>query len=197
MSKAVDKIYSSVKTLKSFRTNLSFDSDEDDDRKKTMSKKDNTNDLFSIDEYNQKENCTYYNLGTIPMSQKCYTCSICDQTNQSEEKYICQFCYLNCHKPCRDSRDKKKHERLGFVNDKMPTENKDFKGIKEFYCLCGHEYKHKPTTPIFKEFSHCDLLKLDKALNLENFRCVTHNIQICCVCSVQCHNKCRIEKKKD
>ena len=86
--------------------------------------------------------------------------------------------------------------KLEFLHDKIYHEEKDYKGIKEFYCLCGNEYKHKPPTPIINEFGPCDLIKLDKALKLENFFCQTHNIQICCVCSVQCHNKCKIVKAK-
>ncbi len=184
MSKVNDRIYSSVKTLKTFGTNLSFDSDEDDDKNKKMYKKDNTNVLFSIEEYLQKENCTSYNLGTLPIQQKCYTCSIC---NPSEDKYICNFCYLNCHQSCRDANSS---------HDKLYHEKIDYKGIKEFYCICGNEYKHKPEATIIIEHGPCNLLELDKALKLDNYHCETHNIQICSVCYVQCHSNCKIRIDK-
>ena len=121
------------------------------------------------------------------MPQQCYTCSIC---NQTEDKYICKYCYTICHQICRDTKKKK----MEAIHTKIHIEQKDYKGIKEFYCLCGSEYKHKPPPDIIVEFGPCDLIKLDEALKLENFFCETHKIQICCVCSVQCHNKCVITK---
>ena len=186
--KAQDRIYSSVKTLKSYGTNLSNDSDYDEQKKKTINK-DNTNISFSIDEYLKNENCTSFNLGTLPIRQQCYTCSICSQL---EDKYICKNCYINCHQQCREIKKKK----MESFHDKIYTVEKDYKGIKEFYCLCGNEYKHDPPNPIINEFGPCDLIKLDKALKLENFFCENHNIQICCVCSVQCHNRCKVRKTK-
>ena len=185
-SKGQDRIYTSVKTLKSYATNLSFDSDDDDKKNKKITK---SNISFSIQDYIKRGNCTSFNLGTLAMPQHCYTCSIC---NQAEDKYICQYCYKNCHQICRD----KKKEKLEAILHKISAEEKDYKGIKEFYCLCGNEYKHNPPTPVINEFGPCDLIKLDMALKLENFFCQTHQIQICCVCSVQCHNKCQITKTK-
>ena len=182
-----DRIYTSVKTFKSYGTNLSFDSDDEEDLRKKRLKRNSMNLTFEIDEYLKIENCTSYNLGTLPMSQKCYTCSICNQ-NEDNKKYICEYCYNNCHKVCRDL----KKEKLDAINNKNITYEKDYQGIKEFYCLCGNEYKHNPPSPIINEFGPCDLIKLDKALKLGNFFCETHQIQICCVCSVQCHNNCKI-----
>ena len=75
--KAQDRIYSSVKTLKSYDSNLSLDSD-DDDKNKTRINRGNINVSFSIDEYLKKENCTSFNLGTMPIPQQCYACSICN-----------------------------------------------------------------------------------------------------------------------
>jgi hypothetical protein len=181
-----DRIYSSVKTLKSYGTNLSYDSDDEDKKKKRINK-DNINISFAIDEYLKNDNCTLFNLGPIAMPQQCYTCSIC---NQTEDKYICKYCYTICHQICRDTKKKK----MEAIHTKIHIEQKDYKGIKEFYCLCGSEYKHKPPPDIIVEFGPCDLIKLDEALKLENFFCETHKIQICCVCSVQCHNKCVITK---
>ena len=187
--KAQDRIYSSVKTLKSYDTNLSYDSDEDDDKKKKKVNKDNINETFPIEEYLKKENCTSFNLGTLPMPQKCFVCCIC---NRSEDKYICEYCYKNCHEICREMKQKK----LEAINNKITFGDHDYKGIKEFYCLCGSEYKHNPPTPFISEFGPCDLIKLDKALKLENFFCENHKIQICSVCYAQCHNKCVITKSQ-
>ena len=190
--KAQDKIYASVKTLKSYASNLSFDS-EDEDKKKKRINKDNINLSFAIDEYLKNDNCTSFNLGPLAIPQQCYICSICNQQNQTEDiKYICKYCYDNCHQVCRQI----KRKRLENVNSKINFEQKDYIGIEEFYCLCGCEYKHKPPDFIIYDFGPCDLLKLDKALNLENFFCETHQIQVCCVCSVQCHNNCIITKTK-
>ena len=162
--KAQDRIYSSVKTLKSYDTNLSYDSDEDDDKKKKKINKDNTKIIFPIKEYLKKENCTSFNLGTLPMPQKCFVCCIC---NRIEDKYICEYCYKNCHEICREIKKKK----LEAIDNKISFGDHDYKGIKEFYCLCGNEYKHNPPTPFINEFGPCDLIKLDKALSLENFYC--------------------------
>ena len=187
--KAQDRIYSSVKTLKSYDTNLSYDSDEDDDKKKKKGNKDNNNTTFPINEYLKKENCTSFNLGTLPMPQKCFVCSICSRI---EDKYICEYCYINCHEVCREMKKKK----LEAIDNKISFDERDYKGIKEFYCLCGNEYKHNPPKPFISEFGPCDLIKLDKALKLENFFCENHKIQICSVCYAQCHNKCVITKSQ-
>ena len=50
--------------------------------------KDEANALFSINEYLQKENCTIFYIGTLPVMQKCYICNIC---NPQEDKYICHI----------------------------------------------------------------------------------------------------------
>ena len=183
-----DKIFSSVRTLKTFNTELSFDDDEDS--KKKINIDDKTNAIFSIPEYFQKQNCTIFYIGALSISQKCYTCQIC---NPPEDKYICEFCYFNCHQVCREQK-KKKMEII--TQAKSYIEEKDYKGIQEFFCICGREYKHKPPNAIINEFGPCALMILDRALKLDNFYCEVHGIQICCVCSVQCHQKCKIVKNK-
>ena len=101
--KKQDRIYFSVKTLKSYGTNLSYDSDDEEKTKKKYNKN-NINLCFSIDEYLKNDNCTSFNLGVLPMHQHCYICPIC---NQSRDKYLCAFCYKNCHQICRDIKKKK------------------------------------------------------------------------------------------
>ena len=186
--KSHDKIYSSIKTLKTFNTELSFD--DDYEKGKEINNNDKTNALFSIYEYFQKESCTLFFIGAISVFQKCYTCPIC---NPQEDKYICEFCYFNCHQICREL----KKQKLDIVDkEKTCIEEKDYKGLKEFFCFCGREYKHKPPNSFINEYGPCDLIKLDKALKLDNFYCEDHKILICCVCSTKCHNKCKITKTK-
>ena len=182
MSKAHDKAYQQVKTYKSFGTHISSD-DDDDDKERNIYNKDEANALFSINEYLQKENCTIFYIGTLPVMQKCYICNIC---NPQEDKYICEYCYINCHNICR----KLKKEKCENINNE-----KDYKGIKEFYCICGREYKHNPPYPLINEHGPCDLIRLDQVLKLNNFYCENHKLRICCICSVKCHNKCKIVTK--
>ena len=47
---------------------------------------------------------------------------------------ICYFCYLNCHQSCRDANSS---------HDKLYHEKIDYKGIKEFYCICVRYEKFK------------------------------------------------------
>ena len=84
----------------------------------------------------------------------------------------------------------------GIIQGWTYINEKDYKNSKEFFCICGSEYKHKPPIPTINDFGPCDLMKLDKALKLDNFYCEIHNIPICCVCSIQCHNKCELKKSK-
>ena len=110
-----DKIFSSVRTLKTFNTELSFDDDEDS--KKKINIDDKTNAIFSIPEYFQKQNCTIFYIGALSISQKCYTCQIC---NPQEDKYICEFCYFNCHQVCREQKKKKMGEN---INTNLPMQS--------------------------------------------------------------------------
>ena len=188
--KADDKIYKSIKTLKSFGTELSFD----DNNETKIDNKNEVNASFSINEYFQKIECTLFYIGAIPVNQKAYRCSICNPPEDKFIKYICEFCYNDCHKICR----KLKEEKDGMLmKEKVSIEIKDYIGFKEFFCVCGKEYKHIPPIPTISEFGPCDLMKLDEALKLENFYCENHNIKICSICSVQCHKKCKIIKSKE
>ena len=188
-SKEHDKAFGTIKTLKSFGTQLSYDEEEESEKKKVKNKYVG-NDIFSINEYIQKSNCTLFYIGAIPIKQKCYICSIC---NTQEDKYMCEFCYYNCHKICRQMKEKKLEQ---VSQEKTYSEEKDKKGIEEFFCKCGNDYKHTPPIPMINDFGPCDLIKLDKALKLDNFYCDTHKLFICCVCSVQCHKTCKITKTK-
>ena len=102
-AKEHDKAFGTIKTLKTFGTELSYDEDEESQKKKEKNKY-VENDIFSINEYIQKANCTLFYIGALPITQKCYICSIC---NPQEDKYICEFCYYNCHQICRQMKEKK------------------------------------------------------------------------------------------
>ena len=140
-------------------------------------------DTFKIEEdYLTKEGCTSMILGPEPIMQNCYICSIC---NPEKNHYICKYCYNTCHLYCRrndNSNSEKLKEENNFLND------------KEFGCYCGIRLKHKPDKIIRKELISCNLIELDNVLDIDNFFCETHNINICCICSVTCHKDCQITK---
>ena len=53
---------------------------------------------FDISKFLLKKYCTSLYFGTEKIKQQCYICEIC---NPSQDKKICEFCYLNCHSQCR------------------------------------------------------------------------------------------------
>ena len=70
----------------------------------------------------------------------------------------------------------------------------EFKWEKEFACFCGNKLKHRPELPQKREQKICDLIVLDQSLEVGLFFCETHQLSICCVCSVECHKRCQIRK---
>ena len=140
-------------------------------------------DTFDIDEdFLNKDGCTAVTLGLEPMPQRCYVCSICDV---KKEHYICNYCYLRCHEKCR---------LLEGVDSPKSKEENNYLGDKEFACYCGNILKHK----VFKipkiSLIPCSMVQLDEALGVNMFYCNTHQKTLCCVCSVECHKKCKITK---
>ena len=140
-------------------------------------------DTFDIDEdFLNKDGCTAVTLGLEPMPQRCYVCSICDI---KKEHYICNYCYLRCHEKCR---------LLEGVDSPKSKEENNYLGDKEFACYCGNILKHK----VFKipkvSLIPCSMVQLDEALGVGMFYCNTHQKLLCCVCSVECHKKCKIIK---
>ena len=133
------------------------------------------------EEYLNLDECTAINLGPEKIYQKCFVCSIC---NPKKDHYICKFCYTKCHQKCRNIL-------------KIEPKQEDSKGEKEFACYCGNKLKHKPEETQKQEQKTCDLIVLDKSLEIGLFFCETHKLSICCVCSVECHKKCRIRKYKN
>ena len=107
-----------------------------------------------------------------------FICPIC---NPKKNLYICKFCYNKCHQKCRDITGIQKKEE-------------DYRGKKNFACYCGLKLKHEIKEVKKKEKKICDLIILDQSLKVGMFFCENHQISICCVCSVECHKKCKIKK---
>ena len=147
--------------------------------------KDNNNNnninKFNIEDYLPLDECTAMNLGPERIYQKCFICRICSPKN---DHYICKFCYFKCHQKCRNIL-------------KIEQKQEDFKGDKNFACYCGNKLKHKPEDPQKQELKTCDLIVLDRSLEVGLFFCETHKLSICCVCSVECHKKCKVRKYKE
>ena len=136
---------------------------------------------FDISKFLLKKYCTSLYFGTEKIKQQCYICEIC---NPSQDKKICEFCYLNCHSQCRSIKS---------YNSELSKEI-DKKKIKKdiFFCSCGIINKHKPKLGDKSELISCNLIQLDKILNVNSVFCKTHQCQICCICSVTCHKECNV-----
>ena len=128
--------------------------------------------------YLKLEECTAMTLGNEKIYQKCFICPIC---NPKKNLYICKFCYNKCHQKCRDITGIQKKEE-------------DYRGKKNFACHCGLKLKHEIKDVKKREKKICDLIILDQSLKVGMFFCENHQISICCVCSVECHKKCKIKK---
>ena len=140
-------------------------------------------DTFDIDEdFLNKDGCTAITLGLEPMPQRCYVCSICDV---KKEHYICNYCYLKCHEKCRLLEGKE--------SPKSKEEN-NYMGDKEFACYCGNILKHKVLKIPKISLIPCSMIQLDETLGINVFYCATHQKTLCCICSVECHKKCKIIK---
>ena len=136
-------------------------------------------DKFIIESsYLKLQECTAMTLGQIKIYQKCFICPICDP---KKSNYICKFCYNKCHQKCRDF-------------TKIPKKEEDYKGKKNFACYCGFNLKHEINEIKKIEKRICDLIVLDESLKVGMFYCENHQINICCVCSIECHKKCTIKK---
>ena len=133
-----------------------------------------------IDDYLSKDQCTSLSFGLEPISQLCYVCPIC---NPKRDKKLCKFCYDTCHEICR--------EREPENSEKLIQDLNELKG-ETFSCYCGLKLKHKPEPPERKELVPCNMMQLDQVLSVKSIWCKTHNIQVCCICSVTCHKKCKI-----
>ena len=153
---------------------------EDNNKTKEKKEKDKKEkEKFVIElSYLKLEECTAMTLGNEKIYQKCFICPIC---NPKKNLYICKFCYNKCHQKCRDITGIQKKEE-------------DYRGKKNFACHCGLKLKHEIKDVKKREKKICDLIILDQSLKVGMFFCENHQISICCVCSVECHKKCKIKK---
>ena len=153
-----------------------------EDKKQKKKEKNEEEYKFIIEEeYLTLDECTAMTLGPETIFQKCFVCPFC---NRKKDHYLCKFCYYKCHQKCRSIA-------------KTDPKQEDFKGEKEFACFCGNKLKHRPELPQKREQKICDLIVLDQSLEVGLFFCETHQLSICCVCSVECHKRCQIRKNKE
>ena len=161
------------------------ESQKNEEKKNKKSKKNDINNeeiKFIIEEeYLPFDECTAITLGPVTLFQKCFVCPYCSPKN---DHYLCKFCYYKCHQKCRNI-------------EKTDPKQEDFKGEKEFACYCGNKLKHRPIEHQKIDQKICDLIILDTSLEVGQFYCETHQLSICCVCSVECHKRCRVRKYKD
>ena len=160
--------------------NQEIKSDNKDKEKEKEKASENKEKFIIESNYLKLVECTAMVLGTEKIYQNCFVCPIC---NPKKNNFLCKFCYNKCHQKCRDITKIKKKEE-------------DYKGKKNFACYCGIKLKHEILEIKKKEKRNCDLIVLDQSLKVGTFFCETHQISICCVCSVECHKKCIIKKHK-
>ena len=143
-----------------------------------------------------KEKCTTYYFGSNPISQKCYKCSDCFRKKNLK---ICQFCYEYCHSVCRSSNIIYSQSReLGQqVIHEEQDPNIPLFTILEFTCECGLKLKHKPPKKATINIVPCNMMRLDQVLEVPKFHCLTHDIPVCCICSVLCHKNCQFDTGKE
>ncbi len=151
------------------------------------------NNLLDITNYNKQyyiynkeylnKYCTSFYFGYNLIKQNAYLCYKCDPT-----KKICKYCYESCHKNCK-------------INNNI---NKEILQPCEFSCNCGNSYKHliidKPSINnddnlLNIEINYninCEFIKFDNENHLNYYFCVNHNVNICNICSIICHNNCNL-----
>ena len=171
---------SSREIIKNPEHNQEIKSDNKDKEKEKEKASENKEKFIIESNYLKLVECTAMVLGTEKIYQNCFVCPIC---NPKKNNFLCKFCYNKCHQKCRDITKIKKKEE-------------DYKGKKNFACYCGIKLKHEILEIKKKEKRNCDLIVLDQSLKVGTFFCETHQISICCVCSVECHKKCIIKKHK-
>ena len=144
-------------------------------------------DNFKLEEFKQKDKCTYFEYGDIPINQESYCCEICDP-NKTE--MICYECFINCHKYCAKEEMKEEEAKEDV------TMKKEF---SFFICECGkkkHEIERKNDKELEKK---CQFGDFDMNMK-RKFRtfCKTCGYPICHICYLMCHKKrngCNVEKK--
>ena len=162
---------------------------------KEKEKKNQERFIFETDFLNKKK-CTTYYFGSNPISQKCFKCSDCIRKKTLS---ICQFCYEHCHSVCRVSNiiQSQNPETSQKIMHEQQAVNKQEYSLLEFTCECGLKLKHKPPKKAAINIVPCNMMRLDIVLEVPKFHCLTHDIPICCICSILCHKNCKIASGKD
>jgi hypothetical protein len=136
-------------------------------------------DKFKLKDFKSKDECTSYYFGKIPIEQKGYICSVCDK---KKKNIICEFCHTFCHQKCRAT----------LIEDIKVIEKKESLGFQKFACYCGVELKHILSLKVKSNKGDCNMMQLDQELKIAPYHCVTHNLNVCCICAVVCHKDCTI-----
>ena len=169
--------------------------------KRRKTKKDIKIDTFSFQEdFQSKKNCTAYYFGSTPISQKYYQCKECIRKKTLK---ICKYCYENCHSICRidtliqeQNEDGAPQQPQKIIQQEEALNSQEIQ-IVEFACECGLKLKHKPPKKPAINIVPCNMMRLDQVLEVPIFHCLTHDIPICCICSVLCHKNCQTTAGKD
>ena len=168
-------------------------------KKKDLQKEKKIQETFSFEtDFLSKKKCTTFYFGSTPISQKCYKCGECKRKKALK---ICKFCYENCHSICRiDSLIQEEGADIN-TNSQRIQQNEITDpsqiALAEFVCECGFKLKHKPPKKPKVNIVPCNMMRLDQALDVPTFHCVTHDIPVCCICSVHCHKDCKTVAGKD
>ena len=169
-----------------------------DNLKKTEKKKEKKIlETFEFEnDFLNKKKCTTYYFGSNPITQKCFKCNECFRKKSVK---VCEFCYENCHSACRLNsivQDSNQENSQKIINEEDNTNMQNFK-IIAFACECGLKLKHKPPKKAAINIVPCNMMRLDQVLEVPKFHCLTHDIPICCICSVLCHKNCKIATGRD
>ena len=140
---------------------------------------------FDYEKLKSIKSCTSYYFGDEIYPQEAYICTICNKPE--EDKYMCKFCHEFCHKKCRNT--------LKEIPKSLV--NKEYQKIKSFKCHCGTNLKHTFDIKDKKDLISCNMMELDSILGISPNYCSNHNITICSICSVVCHNECNKNKQNN
>ena len=139
---------------------------------------------FDYDQLTSNNSCTTYYLGDEEYKQKAFICSICDP---KEKNFICKYCHEFCHKKCRNT----------LKEIPKTLSKKEFKNFEYFICYCGANLKHTFDVVDKKDKFTCNMMELDAILGISPRHCNIHNVTICCLCSIMCHQECDDKREEN
>ena len=127
-----------------------------------------------------KNRCTSHYFGEEPIDQKAFICTVCDK---SEKNYMCNYCHTVCHQKCRNT--------LKEIPKSLAK--KEFLNMKRYACHCGTNLKHIIDTSDKRDIIACTMMELDNILGIYPYHCYQHNVTVCCICAVVCHEECTVK----